>query len=398
MVHHPAAQYVGMASKKSTNGGHTQGGHVCLAGRAEIVRRVIGGEKQRALARDLGVSRQTIGEWIKRYKAGETLEDRPRTGRPRKSLKPTVLTMIKKIVAEKKPETNAQVIVHLSAATKGRVVLPERTYRDAKRELGIRTLTKRRKLFLTKDHKKKRVQYAKDHGGKTSDDWGMCLFLDEVKGMALPSKRQQCLPGTRPDVAPVFKERTSVMFCGAISGAGKTELYHCPFVPTKTEDNDMRLAKNQADAAKAAAHKKAKAEAITSIDQDVYINSILGKIVLPFVKKNKGSILVHDNAACHGTRSKKGKPSKVSEWLKKNKVNVINLAPCSPDTNPIEKVFSWMKNYVRGRLLRTKEEIVAAYEEAWKAYPMKLFNTQVARLPKILKQIKKDKGSNFNTQ
>ena len=61
MVHHPAAQYVGMASKKSTNGGHTQGGHVCLAGRAEIVRRVIGGEKQRALARDLGVSRQTGG-------------------------------------------------------------------------------------------------------------------------------------------------------------------------------------------------------------------------------------------------------------------------------------------------------------------------------------------------
>ena len=120
--------------------------------------------------------------------------------------------------------------------------------------------------------------------------------------------------------------------------------------------------------------------------------------VLPFVKKNKGSVLVHDNAPCHGTRSKEGKPSKVTAWLKKNKVNVINLAPCSPDTNPIEKVFCWMKNYVRGRLLRTKEDIVAAYEEAWKAYPMEMFNKQVARLPKILKQIKKDKGSNLNTQ
>ena len=50
----PAAHLVGMKSKRSTNGGHMQGGHLAPAGRADIVRRVIsGGKKQRAVARDV---------------------------------------------------------------------------------------------------------------------------------------------------------------------------------------------------------------------------------------------------------------------------------------------------------------------------------------------------------
>ena len=49
------------------------------------------------------------------------------------------------------------------------------------------------------------------------------------------------------------------------------------------------------------------------------------------------------------------------------------------------------------RLLRTKEDIVAAYEEAWEAFPMSLWEKFCGRLPKVLKQIKKDKGSNRNT-
>ena len=49
------------------------------------------------------------------------------------------------------------------------------------------------------------------------------------------------------------------------------------------------------------------------------------------------------------------------------------------------------------QLLRTKEDIVQAYEEAWEAFPMSMFEKFVERLPEVLKQIKKDKGGNFNT-
>ena len=52
---------------------------------------------------------------------------------------------------------------------------------------------------------------------------------------------------------------------------------------------------------------------------------------------------------------------------------------------------------VRGKLLRTKEDIVAAFEEAWEAYPIEEYKIHVQQLPKTLRQIIEDEGSNFNT-
>jgi len=285
-----------------------------------------------------------------------------------------------------------------SAASQGEVDFKERTFRHAKKELDIRSLSKGAKIYLNEEHKKKRVTFSDENVHKTKEDWDKALFWDEVTGEHLPEKRQLCVPGQRPDPAIKFKNKLKVMFGGAISTiGGKTKLYHCPFVPTATAETDMRLLVNKNDPEKVAAYEKAKEEAVSTIDQDIYINEILKKIILPYVKKHKGTVFVHDNAGCHGTRTKKGKPSKVMEFLKKHKVNVLPLAPCSPDTNPIELVFCWMKNYVRGRLLRTKEDIVAAYEEAWEAFPMSLWEKWTGRLQGVLKQIKKDKGGNRNT-
>ena len=72
------------------------------------------------------------------------------------------------------------------------------------------------------------------------------------------------------------------------------------------------------------------------------------------------TILYDNKSIADAARQFDVHPRTVRRFLKKHKVTTLALAPCSPDTNPIELVFAWMKNYVRGRLLRTKEDIVAA--------------------------------------
>ena len=84
----------------------------------------------------------------------------------------------------------------------------------------------------------------------------------------------------------------------------------------------------------------------------------------------------------------------MAKYLKSKGIKVCKLAPCSPETTSIELAFGCMKQLVRGQMLRTKEDIVRAYEKAWADFPMSEWDKYMKRLPKILQLIKKDKGGN----
>ena len=60
-------------------------------------------------------------------------------------------------------------------------------------------------------------------------------------------------------------------------------------------------------------------------------------------------------------------------------------------------VIGCVKEACKGLLLRTKEEIVAAYEKAWNDFPMEHYGRMVARLPKVMAQVIKEKGGNRHT-
>ena len=64
---------------------------------------------------------------------------------------------------------------------------------------------------------------------------------------------------------------------------------------------------------------------------------------------------------------------------------------------PVELVIGCMKSANEGKLLRTKEEIVQAYEKAWADFPMEHWKKMIERLPRIMKQVKRDRGGNRNT-
>ena len=74
--------------------------------------------------------------------------------------------------------------------------------------------------------------------------------------------------------------------------------------------------------------------------------------------------LMHDNAPCHRSRV-------VTEYLNEKCIEFIEWPPYSPELNPIENIWAWMKNklLVEYGTPETEEELIAQVREVWENIP-----------------------------
>ena len=86
----------------------------------------------------------------------------------------------------------------------------------------------------------------------------------------------------------------------------------------------------------------------------------LEEMVLPYLPQ--GSVLVLDNARIHKGAELRAKVEAAGAWL-------LYLPPYSPDFNPIELLWSWLKNEVRAQAPRTNGDRVQAIREAERQLP-----------------------------
>jgi transposase len=84
---------------------------------------------------------------------------------------------------------------------------------------------------------------------------------------------------------------------------------------------------------------------------EAYVKEFLGPILRP------GDIVVVDNLASHKSQA-------VREFLESRSVSYLFLPAYSPDLNPIEKMWSKIKQILRSLKARTKEELLEAVSKA----------------------------------
>jgi transposase len=84
---------------------------------------------------------------------------------------------------------------------------------------------------------------------------------------------------------------------------------------------------------------------------DAYVRQVLVPALRP------GDMVVLDNLSPH-------KNDPTLQWLAQAGVEVMFLPPYSPDLNPIEKMWSKVKNWLRGVETRTTTELTQAIGEA----------------------------------
>ena len=73
---------------------------------------------------------------------------------------------------------------------------------------------------------------------------------------------------------------------------------------------------------------------------------------------NDTETLMHDGAPCHRAKM-------VSDWLRSNSINVLQWPGNSPDCNPIENLWSVMKDYVAAMRPKSAIDLQNCIKEVW---------------------------------
>jgi len=229
-------------------------------------------------------------------------------------------------------------------------------------KFGLKGCVAKKKPFISIKNKKKRLQFAKKHIDWTVKDWKQVLWSDESKynmkasdgavyvrrkkGEAL---KMNCMRGTVKHGGG-----GNIMVWGCMSAAGVGRLQKVDGIMTAT----------------------------TYID-------ILKNSMLPSKKEifgRKKCIFMHDNDPKHAAKATKA-------WLEKQKLEVMEWPPQSPDLNPIENLWEILNQHRdKSKRMKNTTELWEDCQKTWATITPDLCMKLVESMPRRLAEVIKNKG------
>ena len=290
----------------------------------------------------LSIPRATIYGITERNRDTTTPTKNQRTGRPRK-LSKREERYILRAVRQEPMLTYAQLKAKL-----GFQVSRKTYYRILKRH-GITNWLAKKRPLLEEDHAKARLTWAKGHKDWSFDEWKHIFWSDESTVERTWNYRKQWAFGKpsqrwdRDKIQPKNKGKdVSIMIWAMIWGVGKSEIVRAIY------DEDSKGG---------------------GVTANTYIQ-LLEENLLAYYEP--GYIFMQDNAPSH-------KAQKTKDWFAYHGIEVTEWPPNSPDLNPIEHCWNWIKDWIDQNrpdlhLLprnntTTLDALFQAIEEAWDAMP-----------------------------
>ena len=145
------------------------------------------------ISTQLNIQRPTVTKFLQRFKNRKSIENLPRSGRPRKTSK----TRDRWIVRNAESQTRVPLKVLKDILN---IDISKRTIQRRLREVGIRKWRAVNRPLLTKIHVYVRWKWAKAHLHWTVDDWRKVFFTDE----SIVERDSD------PSVAWVFRRQTKI--------------------------------------------------------------------------------------------------------------------------------------------------------------------------------------------
>jgi transposase len=94
----------------------------------------------------------------------------------------------------------------------------------------------------------------------------------------------------------------------------------------------------------------------------------------------KKMVFQQDNASCHTAKLTRAFFSEIG-------LTVLPWPANSPDLNPIENIWSMLKQSVKKRAVKTKDELVRVVEEEWNRLDMNLVRRTIGSMKNRIEQV-----------
>ena len=309
------------------------------------------------LSKDFKLSPSTVHVLIKKYKETKSIKNHP--GRGRKS----ILTIKEKRLLVRKvkinPTLSAPKLANQVKNETGKSI-NESTVRKILKKSGLKGYYAVKKPYINKKNKAKRLKFAKTYITKPQSFWNNILWSDESKFNVLGSdghKRVWRKPNEalkEKNLIPTIKHGGgSVMIwgCMASSGVGSFEFIN------------------------------------GTMTQYTYLDIVKQNIKLSAKKLglNRQFIFQEDNDPKHTSKL-------VQDFYKTNKITRLEWPPQSPDINPIEHLWAYLKQEIHKSPISKKEDLKNSITQAWSKISPEVTKKLVESIPKRLKAIIAAKG------
>ncbi|GBL64137.1 Transposable element Tcb1 transposase [Araneus ventricosus] len=136
------------------------------------------GRSERKIGEIVNVSKSTVHNIISKDKKTKSGKNRPRTGHPRCFTEREERWIVRKVICN--PKTSAVKLTVKAQQRFNKSVNPE-TVQNILRKYNFHGRVARRKPFLSKAHRRARLEFAKSYIGKPPEFWNSVLFVDESK-------------------------------------------------------------------------------------------------------------------------------------------------------------------------------------------------------------------------
>jgi ketohexokinase/beta-glucosidase len=118
-----------------------------------------------------------------------------------------------------------------------------------------------------------------------------------------------------------------------------------------------------------------------TINSDTYCRYIL-PLIRGYMSQNPQLLLMQDGAPGHGAQATQNR-------IREYGLNMIYWPPFSPDLNPIEMVWNWMKDFLQANFPDRMNifELRIALQEAWEAVPESYLAELLESMPERCKAV-----------
>lgn len=278
---------------------------------------------------------RTIQHWVNHYQDHHSIQDEPRSGRPRVTTEDVDTSIV--AVATETPITTPRTI-----RSELGIDASARTVRRRLDETGLFGRVARIEYPFTDEHITQRLQFAQEHESWDVNKWSRVLFGGETY-IYLGQHGRIWIQ--RPEDAAYQSE---FMVQGQSNFAPKIGIWGCF---TGQEVGAVRIFDD-------------------NMDTRLYTDT-MQQLMKPYALRlwpNGEWFYLHDNASYHGSYRSR-------TWFHNNGVSLIELPPHSPDLNPIENLWADLKRRIESRNARTISKLKEIIPDEWqKTTPLSCAN------------------------